>query len=193
MFTLLGLTHTGSFNDHIPISYNIHSNSVIRNRPLVLVLLRGSAFDHNFIPHSREHFYKSINSHAVSGQAVADCGLCFIPRSFCELSLVPAKCFHGFFYNVFLVHESTSHYFNNAISYFGVIAKLFLYFTLSSQLPDATSQGFLHRSRLQMSALPISARVSLPPGCSSPLSKNYANDTPTHIKQRAGTRSFLLF
>lgn len=128
MLTLLGLTHTGSFNDHIPISYNIHSNSVIRNRPLVLVLLRGSAFDHNFIPHSREHFHEGINSHAVSGQAVADCGLCFIPRSFCELSLVPAKCFHGFFYNVFLVHESTSLYFDNAISCFGVIVKLLFVF-----------------------------------------------------------------
>ena len=128
MFTLHVLTHTGSFNDHIPISYNIHSNSVIRNRPLVLVLLRRSTFDYNLIPHSGQHFYKSINSHAVSGQAVADCGLCFIPRSFCELSLVPAKCFHGFFYNVFLVHESTSHYFNNAISYFGVIVKLLFVF-----------------------------------------------------------------
>ena len=66
MFTLHSLTHAGSFNDHIPISYNIHSNSVIRNRPLVLVLLRGSAFDHNFIPHSGQHFYKSINSHSIS-------------------------------------------------------------------------------------------------------------------------------
>lgn len=66
MFTLHVLTRTGSFNNHVPISYNIHSNSVIRNRPLVLVLLRGSAFDHNFIPHSGQHFYKSINSHAIS-------------------------------------------------------------------------------------------------------------------------------
>lgn len=128
MLTLHGLTHAGSFNNHIPISYNIHSNSVIRNRPLVLVLLRGSAFDHNFIPHSGQHFYKSINSHAVPGQAVADCGLCFMPRSFCKLGVVPAKCFHAFFYNVFLVHESTSLYFNNAISYFGVIVKLFFVF-----------------------------------------------------------------
>lgn len=114
MFTLHVLTRTGSFNVHIPISYNIHSNSVIRNRPLVLVLLRGSAFDHNFIPHSGQHFYKSINSHAVSGQAATHCGLCFIANCFGKLGLVPAKCFHGFFYNVFLVHESTSRYFNNA-------------------------------------------------------------------------------
>lgn len=66
MFTLHVLTRTGSFNNHVPISYNIHSNSVIRNRPLVLVLLRGSAFDYNLIPHSGEHFHKSINSHAIS-------------------------------------------------------------------------------------------------------------------------------
>lgn len=105
MFTLHSLTHAGSFNDHVPISYNIHSNSVIRNRPLVLVLLRGSAFDHNFIPHSGQHFYKSINSHAISSQAATHCGLCFIPRSFGKLGLVPAKCFHGFFYNVFRVHK----------------------------------------------------------------------------------------
>lgn len=137
MFTLHGLTHTGSFNDHVPISYNIHANSVIRNRPLVLVLLRGSAFDYNLIPHSGEHFHEGINSHAVPGQAVADCGLCFIPRSFCKLGLVPPKRFHGFFYNVFLVHESTSLYFNNAISYFGVIVKLFfciLLFLLSYRM-----------------------------------------------------------
>jgi hypothetical protein len=90
---------------------------------LVLVLLRGSAFDHNLITHGGQHFYEGINPHAVSGQAVADCGLCFIPRGFCELSLVPPKRFHGFFHNVFLVHESTSLYFNNTISYFGVIVK----------------------------------------------------------------------
>ena len=137
MFTLHGITHTGSFNDHIPISYNIHSNSVIRNRPLVLVLLRGSAFDHNFIPHSGQHFYEGVNSHAVSGQATTNCGLCFIANCFGKLGLVPAKCFHGFFYNVFLVHESTSRYFNNAISYFDVIVKLFfciLLFLLSYRM-----------------------------------------------------------
>lgn len=105
MFTLHSLTHAGSFNVHIPISYNIHSNSVIRNRPLVLVLLRGSAFDHNFIPHSGQHFYKSINSHAISSQATTHCGLCFIANCFGKLGLIPAKCFHGFFYNVFLVHK----------------------------------------------------------------------------------------
>lgn len=126
MFTLHSLTHAGSFNDHIPISYNIHSNSVIRNRPLVLVLLRRSAFDYNLIPHSGEHFYEGINSHAISSQAATHCGLCFIANCFGKLGLVPAKCFHGFFYNVFLVYESTSLYFNNAISCFGV--KLFFVF-----------------------------------------------------------------
>lgn len=60
--------------------------------------------------------------------AATHCGLCFIPRSFCKLGLVPPKRFHGFFYNVFLVHESTSRYFNNAISYFGVIVKLLFVF-----------------------------------------------------------------
>lgn len=193
MLTLHGLTHTGSFNDHVPISYNIHSNSVIRNRPLVLVLLRRSTFDYNLIPHSREHFYKGINSHAVSGQAVADCGLCFIP--------VASASWVWFHPSVFMASFTMSFSFTKAplfisITLYHILAlssSYFLYFTLPSQLPDATSQGFLPRSRSQMSALPISARVSSPPGRSSPPSKNYANDTPTHIKQRAGTWSFLLF
>lgn len=141
MLTLHSLTHTGSFNDHIPISYNIHSNSVIRNRPLVLVLLRGSAFDHNFIPHSGQHFYKSINSHAISSQATTHCGLCFIANCFGKLGLVPAKCFHGFFYNVFFVHESTSLYFNNTISCFGVIAKLFFVFYSSFSVTGCNVTG----------------------------------------------------
>lgn len=117
----------------------------------------------------------------------------------CVLYPVASASWVWFHPSVFVASFTMSFSFTKAplfisITLYRVLASsYFLYFTLSSQLPDATSPAFLLRSRSQMSALPISARVSSPPGRSSPLSKNYANDTPTHIKQRAGTRSFLLF
>lgn len=180
MFTLHSLTHTGSLNNHVPLVFGKSKHDcdhdfshwcVVRNAHVENVDLDTS-------------FYQVTNQHgsfgSSTGKAVEFTHHQFVTgfqlrEDFIELRPVDLRASVGVQQDMLLVDTLSQQLF-----------KL-------TQSPGAMSQGFLLRSRSQMSALPISARVSSPPGRSSPLSKNYANDTPTHIKQRAGTRSFLLF